>query len=159
WSPPQNLPGNRPGFPVEAVAFRPDGAMLAGGSDDGSVKLWDLRSRRPDQTHADLSVDLTERGVQPRTPPDLTRPILSIAFSPDGKRLAAASRDGAIKLWDVDNGELVATFAVPAGTTSVTFPLDGDGRTLATSDQNGTPVVWALDPDQVRKRFCGGPQP
>jgi WD40 repeat protein len=141
WSLPQILPGNLAGFPVEAVAFSPDGATLAGGSDDGSVKLWNLRSKR-----------LLRQLPTPS-------PILSITFSPDGRRLAAASRDGAIKIWDVDNGKLVATFAVPAGTTSVTFPPDGDGRTLTTSDQNGTPVVWAHDPKQVRERLCSKPQP
>src|SRR5262249_10881493 len=96
--------------------------------------------------------------VQPQRPPDPTRPILSIAFSPDGRMLAAASNDDVIKLWEVATGNLVATFVGPAGTTSVTFSPDGGG-TLTTSDQNGTPVVWALDLKQVRKRLCSGPKP
>src|SRR5262249_12604671 len=141
--PAQIISGESAGFPVEAVAFSPDGARLAGGSDDGSVKLWKLESKRPELRHRLQT----------------SSPILAIAFSRDGKRLAAASRDGAIKLWEVDTGELVATFTVVAGTTSVTFPPDGDSHTLATSDQNGTPVVWALDPNQVRMRLCSVPQP
>jgi WD40 repeat protein len=149
WSPPQILPGD-PGFPVEAVAFSPDGAMLAGGSDHGSVKLWNLKSK---------PVQLQTSPVQLQTSSDPAPPILSIAFSPAGKTLAAASRDGTIKLWEVGTGQLAATFTGPAGTTSVTFPPDGDGSTLTTSDQNGTPVVWALNPDQVRERLCSEPQP
>ena len=68
----------------------PDGRLLATGSEDRTVKLWDVQARTLLATlegHADS--------------------VLSVAFSPDGRLLATGSRDGTVKLWDVQSqGEL-----------------------------------------------------
>jgi DNA-binding CsgD family transcriptional regulator len=73
---------------VRAVAFSPDGRTLASGSDDQSIKLWDVRSG---QSLATL------RGH--------TKYVLSVAFSSDSKSLASGSDDQSIKLWDVSTGQ------------------------------------------------------
>ena len=61
---------------VESVAFSPDGKTLATGSDDGSVRLWDVASRRQ------IGRPLTSQSGEVR----------SVAFSPDGKTLATGGR-------------------------------------------------------------------
>jgi WD40 repeat protein len=82
------LPGHTKG--VNSVAFSFGGKMLASGSDDGTIKLWDLAS------YKELA-ELRDRNNR----------IRSVAFSPDGKMLASGSDDSTVKLWDVtENNEL-----------------------------------------------------
>src|SRR5262249_49633389 len=71
---------------VRAIAFSPDGRLLASGSDDGTVRLWDIVRRQP------LGEPLKGH----------TAYVLSVAFSPDGKLLASGGLDGTLRLWDVD---------------------------------------------------------
>src|SRR5690349_5654935 len=68
---------------VYSVAFSPDGKVLATGSYDNTVKLWDFKARK------EL---LTLKGH--------TAPVYSVAWSPDGKTLASASQDKTIRLWN-----------------------------------------------------------
>jgi WD40 repeat protein len=71
---------------VYSVAFHPGGRILASGSTDGTVKLWDVASGKN---------TATLRGHTDR--------VFSVAFSPDGRILAtgAGRMDNSIKLWDI----------------------------------------------------------
>jgi WD40 repeat protein len=65
------------------MAFSPGGRLLAWGSTDANVKLWDERIK---QIHS-------LRGH--------TSWVEDVAFSPDGKWIASASLDGTVKVWKV----------------------------------------------------------
>ncbi|MCL1463018.1 WD40 repeat domain-containing protein, partial [Argonema galeatum] len=69
---------------VWSVAFSPDGQTLASGSDDKTIKLWDIRSGQLKTTLTGHSDDVN-----------------SVAFSPDGQTLASGSDDKTIKLWRI----------------------------------------------------------
>jgi glucose/arabinose dehydrogenase len=67
---------------VYAVAFSPDGHLLASASEDKTVRLWDPAT-----------------GQHERTLAGHAGPVRSVAFSPDGRLLASAGDDGTVRLW------------------------------------------------------------
>jgi len=83
---------------MDPVAFSPDGSLLASGSVDNTIKLWDVESRQ-------LVATLTGHASY----------VNSVAFSPDGSLLASGSYDKSIKLWDVSTKQLVATLTGHSG--------------------------------------------
>jgi WD40 repeat protein len=66
--------------------------------------------------------------------------ITSVAFSPDGKLLAAAHGDGTVEVWDSENGKSMSSFSARIGIGPISF--SPDGRMLATGNDNGSVSFW-----------------
>ena len=77
---------------VSAVAFSPDGTLLATGTQFHVVTLWDAATGRER-----LALQTGERVGTGSW-------VWSVAFSPDGKILAVSSDQGTVRLWDVTTG-------------------------------------------------------
>jgi hypothetical protein len=91
---------------VRCLAFHPLDGILVSGSEDQTMKLWNLDNKtllnsRKNSTNSSGSNDIesyyTYRGH--------TSPILSIVFTQDGQNLITSSRDGSIKLWGLPTCE------------------------------------------------------
>ena len=112
---------------VNSVAFSPDGKILASGSDDYRVKLWDIESK---SEIANLSGHNSY--------------VRSVAFSSDGKYLASGSNDYKVKLWDIESKSEIKTLSGHSNYVySVAF--SPDGKILAFGSGDKIIKLWDIE--------------
>ncbi|HEV8062849.1 MAG TPA: protein kinase [Gemmataceae bacterium] len=132
---------------VTSVAFSPDGASLVSASYDNTVKLWDVSSGRELRTLKGHSSRASGVGYT-------FSPVFSVAFSPDGIRVASASWDSTVKLWDAASGQELRTLkGHSAFVKSVAFSLDG--TRLASASDDKTVKLWDAASGQELQTFKG----
>jgi WD40 repeat protein len=110
---------------VRSIAFSADGKLLASGSDDSTLKVWDLKTQ------------------QPILNKQLTGEILSIALSSDNRTLASSGTDRTIKLWNLQTGELTHSLSEHAWQMN-SIAFTADNQKLVGGSQDGAIGVWDL---------------
>jgi WD40 repeat protein len=122
---------------VSALAFSPDGKLIAAGDGGGVVKVWDAAARRELSTFKGHKTSVT-----------------IIAFSPDGKTLASGGDEGTVKLYGTASMRELITLMHEPSPTSEIHALQGgedtvrelffsaDGRSLITLSGNGILRRW-----------------
>jgi WD40 repeat protein len=121
---------------VNSIAFSANGKIVASGSGDELVRLWDA--------HKGELIRSLKGGVHPGT--------RCVAFSPDGRTVSAGWRDGKVRLWDVQSGELKETLEGHAALFSAeiySLAFSPDGKTLASASQDGTVRLWPINKGTV----------
>lgn len=168
---------------VSSLALTSDNKMLATGSFDNSLILWEvvtgrfIRSfnghtdkvrsvafSRDDKTLASAAEDNTVRLWEVATGSELKKlsghndHVKSVAFSPDGKQLASASFDNTVRLWEVASGNLIKTLQGPKqGLSSVAF--SADGKIIAAGGEDNTIWLWNVNSGNQIANFATHTEP
>jgi WD40 repeat protein len=123
---------------VTAVAVSPDGSWLASGSQDDTVRIWDVATGQ-------LRTTLKSRR---------TRHVNAVTVSPDGSWLAAGGEDGAVRIWDVATGQLRAALKSrkPGGVR--TLVVSPDGSWLAAGGWRKA-RIWDVATGRIRATLAG----
>jgi WD40 repeat protein/GTPase SAR1 family protein len=122
---------------VLSVAFDPAGQTLASGSNDNTVKLWEVAS-----------------GKLLRTLGGHGSPVHSVAFDPAGRTLASGSSDKTVKLWEVASGKLLRTLG-GHGSSVYSVAFDPAGRTLASGSVDKTVKLWEVASGKLLRTLEG----
>jgi WD40 repeat protein len=156
---------------VSALAWSPDSTRLASASQVadtqkgqfcGHLKIWDAKGRTMPAADEPQPAGLSDPG-KPSHPKMLrealsfqghTGEIHALAFSPDGARLASASDDRTVKVWDANTGHEILTLNGHAG------PVEGvswspDGTRLATAAKDKMVKIWDAKSGQQVLSFQG----
>jgi WD40 repeat protein/uncharacterized caspase-like protein len=110
-----------PAHGIASVAVSVDGSLVASGSEDMSIQLWDPSLGREIRTlrgHTDI--------------------VTSLAFLGDKALLASGSRDGTVRVWDVQSGQLVDRIPIGLAAAPVTVTRSADGKLLVCASHDGT---------------------
>ena len=109
---------------ITAVAYSPDGVLLASGDRNGGLRVWEAG------TAADF---YTLNGHKAA--------ITRLCFRADSNVLASASEDGTVKLWDAAHGRCLATLEGHAAPVRA-LAFSADGKALASGGDDRTVRAW-----------------
>ena len=130
------------GRAVTSLAFSTDGRLLAASVLPDVVEVWDTTRRR--LARRIVVPEFVPRDAFPRLAP----PECSVAFTPDGKSVAAACATGPVRLWNVESGrQLLRSAPDPdrfMSTSAVSCSPDGRFVAVAEWSQDRSIVLWEI---------------
>jgi len=117
------------------VAVSAYGRWIVSGSDDGTVKVWEMESGR------------LLRSLEGHT-----GGVNAVVVSPDGRTIVSGSRDSTVKVWDAESGLLMRTLEGHTGEVWV-VAVSPDGLFIISSSDDHTLRAWDLESGESRVLF------
>ncbi len=111
---------------VRSVAISPDGMLVASGSRDKTILLWDLA------THQPIGGPLHGH----------TGWVNTLAFNPNGSMLASGSADGTVRRWDLTNGTEIGSPLIRHEDAVWSVAFSSNGELIASGSADATVVLW-----------------
>jgi WD40 repeat protein len=121
---------------VSAISVSPDGKMLASGSDDMKIRIWNIQD-----------------GKLIRTLDRHEGPIYGLAFSSDGQTLASSSWDG-VRIWGMADGVEIRRLLEQEGQVG-DIAFSPDGLLMATASGDTTATIWRAAEGEVLRKLEG----
>ncbi|WP_020474114.1 WD40 repeat domain-containing protein [Zavarzinella formosa] len=121
--------------PVSSLSFHPEGKTLVSGSDDKSVRLWDLEKG---EMIANLNGDFADRAKAQ---------VYAVTFSPNGKLIAAVNGNGQLQIWNPSlekKKQLVSGIDAHPGSNAYQVVFGKD-----------TSIIFTCGSDNKAKQFVG----
>ncbi len=146
---------------IRALAFAPDSRILASGSEDNTLRLWDTDTAREVSTLTATPSTLVQALAS--SPDGIPLPawdegtgrflatltadpgrVRALAFSPDSTTLASGSADGKVRLWELETGRQLFSLSAHDG-LALALAISPDGKILASGGSDATVRLWELD--------------
>jgi len=141
-------------WPVYGVAFSPaDGRVAAAGG--RFLKPGDIAILDPNADDDEDTENIDERQQELA---GASEQLYCVAYSPDGKLLAAGARNARIPLWNVESGELVKTIGYCGGKV-VAIAFSEDGKSLWSCSTGGVIQKWDVESGQCLFAYDGDDLP
>jgi WD40 repeat protein/serine/threonine protein kinase len=129
--------------PVRSVAFSPNGQLVVSGSEDNSIRVWDVAAAKGVKT-------LRGHGSAVR----------ACAFSPDRKHLVSGADDQQIRVWDLEGYQEVrvlhATVFAGHEDAVLSARFSRDGKQIVTASRDRTASLWDTAAGKPLRRFQEG---
>ena len=120
------------------LAYAPQGNVLASGSFDETIRLWNIKKRRCI-----------------RTMPAHSDPVTSISFSGDGTLICSCSHDGMLRLWDASTGQCLKSLVGEANPPATFCTFTPNARYILCATLDSTIRMWDYHAAQIVKVYSG----
>ncbi|KAH7105894.1 WD40 repeat-like protein [Auriculariales sp. MPI-PUGE-AT-0066] len=115
---------------VTALQFQNQGKWLVSGSEDQTIRVWDMRTRSLHRTF------------------DNEAPVNDVCIYPNQGELVSADQNGSVKLWDLNGGKQCILELSPGGEVAIrSVGIASDGTFLIAANNKGKVFVWRINDD------------
>lgn len=124
-------------YAINAMDISDDQSMMAIGRELGDAIIWNLKTREVIRIISGHQSAVTD-----------------VEFSPDGKTLLTASRDGTARLWDIRNTRKLPIVLDDHFDWVMTAAFNKEGTQIITGSKDNFIRIWEVDPAKLAQRIC-----